>query len=112
MATSPTQRTLAECRKRGWLAQVVERWNPYARIRQDLFGFGDVIALDRCPGALLIQATSGANAAARLAKIQEKDEARQWLEAGNRIAVWAWAKRGARGKRKLWTLREVEVTPW
>jgi hypothetical protein len=42
---SPTQRTLAECRKRGWVCQVVEKWNPHARIRQDLFGCIDIVAL-------------------------------------------------------------------
>ena len=36
--SSPTQRSLQHCRKNGWIAGVVEKWNQYARIRQDLFG--------------------------------------------------------------------------
>ena len=110
MASSPTQRTLAECRKRGWPCQVVEHWNQYARIRQDLFGFGDIIALDGKPGCLLIQATSTGNMSSRVHKIEENEIAPQWLAAGNRIQVWGWAKRGPAGKRKAWTLKEQEIT--
>jgi hypothetical protein len=43
--TSPTQRSLAECRKRGLTVQVVERWNSHARVRVDLFGVIDLVAL-------------------------------------------------------------------
>jgi hypothetical protein len=32
-----------------------------------------------------------------------------WLGAGAFLAVWSWSKRGARGKRKLWSLREEEI---
>jgi hypothetical protein len=35
---SPTQRSLAHLRRLGYQARVVERWNPFARVRQDLFG--------------------------------------------------------------------------
>lgn len=122
-ATSPTKRTLDECRKRGWIAQVVERWNPHARIRQDLFGVIDLVAIvptldagaagaARSPGAILgIQATSGNTGgahAARRAKILAEPRARAWVAAGGRLELWSWAKRGDRGARKLWTLR-VEV---
>lgn len=105
---TPTQRTLAECRRRQWTAQVVERWNPHARIRQDLFGVIDIIALTP-DGILGIQACAGASHAARLAKVRAEPRMAHWLEAGGLIAVWSWAKRGERGKRKLWTLREERV---
>jgi len=91
---------------------VVERWLPKTKIRVDLFGFGDIIALDGKPGALLIQATSTDNAARRVTKIRTEcaDRAAAWLRAGNRVEVWGWAKRGEAGKRKLWTLKVYEVT--
>ena len=38
---TPTQRTLKHMRERGYTCQVVEHWNPFARIRQDLYGFID-----------------------------------------------------------------------
>lgn len=112
MATSPTQRTLAECRKLDWPACVVEKWVAQARKRIDAFGFGDLLVLDGEPGALLIQATTTANAPSRVTKIIEEcnEAASAWLKAGNRITVWGWAKRGAAGKRKLWTLKIYPVT--
>jgi len=32
----------------------------------------------------------------------------EWLKAGNPFFIWAWRKRGERGKRKLWSLRQIE----
>lgn len=113
-AASPTARTLAECRRRGWLAGVVERRLPKQFVTVDLFGFIDIVALDGRPGVLAIQATgetASGNVSLRLRKIREEraDNARAWLAAGNRIEVWGWGKRGGAGKRKLWTLRVVPV---
>lgn len=41
---SPAQRSLAALKQLGYRAKVVEKWNPFAKIRQDLFG-GDILAL-------------------------------------------------------------------
>jgi hypothetical protein len=41
---SPTARSLAHLRELGYKARVVEKWNPWAKVRQDLFG-GDLIGL-------------------------------------------------------------------
>ena len=107
MAASPTQRSLEFARRQGWLAGVVERWNPHARIRQDLFGFVDLVVVDDQPGVLAVQATSGSNVASRLAKIRGLDTAApaRWLQAGNRIEVWGWRK-AANGR---WQLRRERV---
>lgn len=105
---TPTQRTLAECRRRGWTAQVVEHWNPFARIRQDLFGCIDIVAITPS-GITGIQACAGSSHAARVAKSIAEPRLRAWLEAGARFEVWSWTKRGARGKRKTWTLRCVAL---
>lgn len=113
MSSSPTSRTLAECRKRGYLACVVEKWIPQTKRRLDVFGFGDVLAVDPATkSTLLIQATSTANMSARVKKIMTECEesARTWLSpSSNFIEVWGWAKRGPAGKRKLWTLRRVAL---
>ncbi len=108
---TPTARTLAECKERKWLACVVEKWIPQTRQRKDAFGFGDLLVVDDQPGALLIQACSSGDMARREGKIRGEcwEAAERWLARGNRIAVWGWALRGARGKRKVWTLRVVEV---
>ena len=110
---SPTARSLAHCKKLGWLAQVVEQTIPRTFIKRDLFGCIDILALDGNPGVLGIQATSesGGNVAKRADRIRTEcaEKSAAWLAAGNRIQVWGWGKKGAAGKRKLWTLRVVEV---
>lgn len=104
---SPTQRALAYCKRLGWVAGVAERWNPHAKIRQDLLGFCDLVVLDGQAGPLALQVTSGTNVAARLRKLEALPAVAAWLAAGARVEVWGFAKRGPRGKRKVWTLRRV-----
>ncbi len=110
---SPTQRALAELKRRGWPAGVVEQTIPKMFIKRDLFGVLDIVAIvppTESPGYILgIQVTSGPNHAARIAKIAAEPRATKWLEAGGRIEVWSYSKRGARGKRKVWTLRVESV---
>lgn len=106
---SPTQRTLAECRRRGWPCWVVEQTIPRTFIKRDMFGFIDIVAIT--PTATIgIQATSGSNHSARMEKARQQPHFAAWLAAGRTFAVWSWALRGDRGKRKLWTLREDEVS--
>lgn len=106
---TPTQRSLAFVRKMGWDAAVVERWNPHARIRQDLFGCVDILCLLPNRGGVTgIQTTSGDNVSARCQKIAAEPRMVRWVRAGNGLYVHGWAKRGPRGKRKLWTCRVVE----
>lgn len=102
--SSPTQRTLAVMRERGYLAAVVERWNPHARIRQDLFGFVDVLCI-RDGEVCGVQATSGSNVASRVAKITEHENVGAVRKAGIRLLVHGWRK--VRGR---WSLREIDVS--
>lgn len=119
-AVPTTARTLAECRRRGWIAGVVERRIPFPKPRGtkiDLFGVIDVVAIaPGVKGVIGIQSTAniGGHHAKHRDKILAELRARQWLEAGNRLELWTWAKQGARGKAKRWTLRvEVfEVDQW
>lgn len=109
--SSPTQRSLAKLRKDGWpLVQVVEQWVPGANIRRDLWQFIDVICLRR-DSLLAVQTTTGSNLQARMDKIALLPSVVHWLDTktDRRLFLHGWSKRGARGKRKLWTCREVEV---
>ena len=105
MKTSPTQRTLAALRKDGYTCAITERWNPHAHIRQDLYGFVDVLAIKPDYGILAVQACAGGDHAKRRTKILAEPRAKLWLECGGRICVCSWTKKGARGKRKLWEPR-------
>jgi carbonic anhydrase len=106
VATSPTTLTLRHLREQGWpLVAIVEHWNPHARIRQDLFGFVDVLAVGPA-GVLAVQTTSAANVAARVTKIAESPNVAAVREAGIAIHVHGWAKKAGR-----WTLqRDVDVS--
>jgi len=110
---SPTTRSLQSLRERGLEAVVVERWNPHARIRQDLFGWIDILALDPITGRLHGVQTTTAGASARVAKVRAWPHLRVWLEAGNSATVHSWVKRNDRqpGRRKVWSLREIQVEP-
>ena len=103
---SPTQRALAECKRRGWIAQVVEHTVPRTFIKRDLFGVIDIVAIANHSWIVGIQVTSGANHSARVAKIAAEPRAWSWHSAGGRLVVWSFALRGARGKRKRYELRE------
>lgn len=109
--SSPTSRTLERLRKMGGTAQVVEKWIPQTRIRQDLFGVIDIVAVG-LGGILGVQATSGTggNASARVNKSLSEPRLKLWLAAGGRFEVWAWAKLGPRGKMKRWKARRLEIT--
>jgi hypothetical protein len=85
---TPTQRTLAEARKRGWIVEVTEHWNAFTRRRNDLLGFGDCLALTGS-AAMLIQTTTQPNATARVKKIKTEchEKAKAWLASGGKISV-------------------------
>lgn len=101
---SPTSLTLRKLREDGYTAQVVEVWNPHARVRQDLFGFVDVLAV-RGSETLAVQATSAPNVSTRVKKIGDSPLIGPVREAGWKIVVWGWAK-----KSNKWVLqREVEL---
>jgi hypothetical protein len=103
--TSPTQRTLVRLRAAGYLAAVVEKWNVHARIRQDLFGFIDILAV-REGEVLGVQACSGSSVSARVHKIICHPNVAAVRKAGIRIHVHGWRK-AANGR---WTLREVDLS--
>lgn len=109
--SSPTQRSLALLKKRGYRAAVVEKWNPHARIRQDLFGIIDILAI-REGETLAVQACAGSGgaAAARQRKIEDSDAIIDIRAAGWGVHVHAWRKRQLKGKRPEWVCREVDLS--
>lgn len=104
---TPTQRSLAFLKADGWTVAVVEKWNPHVRIRQDLFGFADLIAMR--PGAIpiLVQCTS-TGWASRVAKILEAPLAAVALRSGFQIEVHGWRK--LKTNRGRWTIKRLPIT--
>lgn len=111
MASKPTQRSLAHLRKEGYTVAIAEKYNSFTHMKNDLFGWIDICAIHPDhSGVLGVQTTTTAHVPERIKKAMALDSFKVWLQAGNRASFMGWAKRGARGKRKLWTLKEQEIT--
>ncbi len=108
---TPTQRSLALLRSAGYMCAIVEHWNSFAHIRVDLFGFGDILAVNPdTQETVIVQTTSGTNFSARKVKIMENRNAPIWLRAGNKIVIHGWRKLKPRGQRRPhWECRIEEI---
>ena len=104
--TSPTQRSLKLMRDLGYHIGIVEKWNAFARIRVDLFGWIDLVATKPDEiGILGIQTTTQANIGARLAKAKGNPALVSWLVSGCRLRVHGWRKLKGR-----WQVDSRDVT--
>jgi hypothetical protein len=100
-------------RAAGYIAEVVEQSIPGSRhvFKRDFLGCIDILALISGEMALTgIQTTSASNVSSRKAKILAEPKALIWITAGHHLVIHGWAKRGARGKVKRWTLTETRIT--
>ena len=112
---SPTQRTLKAMREQGRICGIVERFNQHVGpfgIRQDLFGFIDIIVIDPVDGIIAIQSCN-ASFAPHIKKLtEERNEAvYEWLKHA-KCELWAWrkikVKRGGNAMR--WAPRIADIT--
>ena len=103
-SSSPTQRSLKHLREQGYTVAIVEHWNAFARLRQDLFGFIDLLAL-RDGETLAVQTTS-TDVAKRVHKITDSPHLAAVRKAGWGVHVHGWRK-GANGR---YALRVVDLS--
>lgn len=115
-------RSLRLLRERGYHCEKTEHWNPFAKIRNDLWGFCDILALeppqkvelmpgrfmDIEGGILAVQTTSYSNLSARVKKIQSSKLLKKVLDCGIEVVVHGW--KAPTEKNKKWTVKEVFVT--
>lgn len=102
MASNNT-RSLKHLRDDGWTAEVVEKFNPHSRTRNDLFGFIDILAIKE--GQVLgVQTTSAGHVSDRVRKIQEHENLDAVLASGMDVVCHGWAKVGNRWrlKKQVW----------
>lgn len=102
---SPTQRSKSHLEAQGYLVAITEKWNQFARKRQDLFGFVDLIGI-KDGETLAVQTTSGSNVSARVKKIADHENVGAVRAAGWKIVCHGWTKNSA-GR---WVLREVDLS--
>lgn len=74
-------------RKQGFVVDKTEYWNHFAKIRKDLFGFIDLIAMKPGEPLIAVQVTSRSMVSSRVKKILELPEHKIWLSTGCRIWV-------------------------
>ena len=73
------------------MAQVVERWNSLGRVRVDLFGVIDIVAVK--DGAVRwVQVTSSSNISSHRKKILESEA----IKHVRSIEMWGWRKKSNR----------------
>ena len=102
---TPTQLSLEFLRDQGYTVAITEHWNAFAKIRQDLYGIIDLIAIKSgVPGVLGIQTTSKSNISARVNKSKQNSALLTWYKAGNRFLIHGWGKENG-----VWKLEEREV---
>ncbi len=98
---------------------VVEKWNPHAHIRQDLFGCLDLVAVGGVHGGFGtygIQTTTGDNLAARVAKLRS-DEIRgrvaALLVADWTVHVHGWRKlKSGRWEVRIFDMKQGKEIEW
>lgn len=112
---SPTQRTLKAIREQGRLCGIVEKFNQYAGkfgIRQDLFGFIDIIAIDPEDGIVAIQ-SCGQDFRGHIRKLTEErnDIVFEWLKHAP-CELWGWRKVKLKkgGKAMRWRPRIADLS--
>ncbi len=101
-------KTQTRLKETGEIPGIVERWNGWAGIRQDLHGFIDLISFHP-GGCRIIQATDMDGKQAHIEKIVSNRYAQQickWDK--NPIELWCWRKvkkqnsEGKRGRQSIW----------
>lgn len=105
MKTSPTQRSLKAMRDAGYTCGITEKWNPFAHIRQDLYGVIDILCCHPDHGIIGVQTTTDVHASDHIQKCMAEPRLRVWLQSGGKFIMHTWGKHGDRGKRKVWRCR-------
>lgn len=118
--SSNLEKTHAKLKADGYTYAKVEYFNPWSKTTLDLFGLHDTVAIRAdVPGVFGIN-SCGEDISSHVNKYLKgytrKSDGKvygpnvclyPWLRAGNRFSLWGWRKRGDRGKRKTWHLREI-----
>lgn len=90
--------SITHAKSMNWLIDKTERWIPYAKIKKDLFGFIDLLAIDPEYNIYGIQATSYSNLNARVNKILTHENYERVKNSKIQITVWAWKKKVTKGR--------------
>jgi hypothetical protein len=104
--SSPTQRSKGLLEENGYLVAIVEHWNPWAKVRQDLYGIADLLAV-RPNETVAIQTTTYPHMMERVEKILASPNRVRLLDAGWHIIVHGW--KAPNKSTRTWTLRSIDI---
>jgi len=100
---SPLQRSLKLLRDRGYTVAIVEHWNPFAKVRQDLFGFIDLLCIKK--GEVVgVQVTHLKGWHPHVAKIKEGKHYKAVTSSGITIMLHGW-----RRLKYGWQVKEEKI---
>ena len=102
---TPTENCLKKLKKEGYTCAIVEHWNPHAGIRQDLFGFIDVLSVKENE-VLAVQVTSKKNVTARVKKILQHKNFLPVKQSGIKILIQGWSKE-KEGKKLIYKSQDI-----
>jgi len=100
---SPLSRSKAMLEADGWYCEKVEHWNAFARIRQDLFGFVDLLCL-RKGQVMGVQVTTRDKTSVRYQKIISSPLLSTVLDSGIVIHIHGWGK-----LKKGWDCKVIQI---
>lgn len=111
MNATSTKLSLDYLRGLGYTVDVVERWVPSInggpRVRRDLFGILDLVAI-RDGETLGVQTTTKGQIAAHARKIAKVEHVGALREAGWRLVIHGWSQ--PNGPRTRYALEELDVS--
>lgn len=106
---SPTQRSLRLLRQEGGCPAIVEKFNSFIKIRQDAWGFVDIISLNPSKGEItFVQVTTMAHLPEHREKCFANPNLKNLLDAGGVFELHGWRKlkekilNGKKGRREVW----------
>jgi hypothetical protein len=100
---TPSQRSTALLRERGYIVATVEHYNFFTKRKHDLFGCIDLLAIGNGE-TLAVQVTSKSNMSSRIKKIENAEALPEMLRSNWRVIVHGWAK----NKSNRYEVKEFE----
>jgi len=96
---------------RGYRVTNAQRFVEPIKCFMDAWGFADLLAYRSTDtGILAVQVTDQSHVASRVNKLLGLDAVCDWVQdPRRRLEIHGWEVRGARGKRKVMTLRRVRL---
>ena len=97
--SSPYVKVKAHLETLGYTVGKTEHWNPFAKIRQDLFNCVDLVAIRAGSPLVAIQVTSRTNVSNRMVKSQAM--AHLWVSTGNRFEIYGYTSKSKKPPRVM-----------